>query len=132
MTMKKLLMCAAIMVILSVGSAHSSRAEDRWILVGHSKLAAFYYDRGNITRPTEGVVRVWIRQSPRAASSIEGPTITFYEFDCRNRTFCALRRTVYDAQGTIIFETNHRERREPIRRDTIPKKLYGLICEDGG
>jgi len=123
-----LVFAVIISLIATFGPVDPIRAADTWTFLGHSKLAFFYYDSENITRPFEGIVRVLIKQSPRNPSASEGSIVTLCEFDCRKRTFCVVRRTVYDAQGTIIFETNHRERQEPIRRDTIPKKLHGLIC----
>ncbi len=139
--MKSLLVKLGVII---VGFAIFGNAEvwgEDWKLFKKTEDAKFYYDKKDITHPTQNIVKVWIRQVYTDKGKMDmiklvGPryeslsySINSLEFDCGDKKVRFLSMAYYTKKGDVLDLENHPDKWEPIPANSMFDALFKKVCK---
>jgi len=131
-------------VVFVIGLAIFSCGEvwgQDWKLFKKTDDAKFYYDKEDITRSPEKIVKVWIRQVYAKKGKMDmiklvGPryenlsySINSLEFDCRAKLIHFLSMTYYSKNGDVLDLENSPDKWESIPSNSTFDALYRKVCK---
>ena len=141
--MKSILVKLGIILVL-IGLANFVRAEvsaKDWKFFKKTEDAKFYYDKKDVTHPSQKIVKVWIRQVYTKKGKIDmmnlvGPryqnlsySINSLEFDCGAKLVRFLSMTYYIKNGDVLDLERPPDQWERIPPNSMFDALYKKLCK---
>ncbi|PIV21213.1 MAG: hypothetical protein COS40_08545 [Deltaproteobacteria bacterium CG03_land_8_20_14_0_80_45_14] len=113
-----------------------------WIYLETTFLGDFFYDVGNITRPSKNIVRVWnridyseqgiIEMVMKFGKDCERVRFSFglLEFNCASKTLRTISANFYSEEGIpLLSRTDYDTKWMPLVPDTMQELLYKKVCK---
>jgi hypothetical protein len=142
--------CVLFAVVALFLGAGQVRAED-WVQYATSAENTFYFDKENLARPDQAVVRVWTRRVPlneeQRQRFIEGKTdsgdqdlpakdysdyaysTTLWELKCRARVIAAIFLVHHASEGTNIDSFYYRKPAwKNFQSNSVIEDLFKAVC----
>jgi hypothetical protein len=138
--MKSLLVRLGVILIGLIIFGYGEVWGEDWRLYGQDVFANYYYDAGQIIRPSKNIVRVWgkvnyTREGAAGLATRLGKgfrTVNFsigiYEFNCEKGEYKEVQRTFFSQKATYLGEQSDLSGGY-VNQGTIQEKLYKMICK---
>jgi len=145
--MKRLFFFCVLVMGISLTSAPSEAAD--WIFAGKSSTGTAYYDRGDIEKLPDNVIRVPVKYvySPEgerefrdafknvAIADTVGYTVYVYEIACHSASFKLTKAVTHSLKGAPIkgtdldFVKTGQAATEHITPNSVVEKVAGAACD---